>query len=539
MPIPFKAYLNLSIVTSLAIVASSSASATPIQAKPNTQSRGEIENPTRSSLLADSHCPRRVWVLPPTGGAVENHGRRESETLSAAQVQEVCLAMSEMQERSRRLAEHNKGLSEQADAILSRIDEAEQEIEQLEETLDGLSIFQDEVQDSIDIVEEKLEEALDEVAAHAAEVESVCGGELDACEIAMADLQDAELREEEIRQALESLRFQQDSLDSGQNRIEERSDAIWESIERLQDRFSLRQRQLKRIGDSLKLMYRQHANMAGDSVDFAYTQELDGNVDLLSELNPNYRFSGVSSQDVRLRANMIPGIGTDAYLSQLPSVLSINVGGYDVDGSTLAFSELPRSFQGELGLSMIATCPARDKDTWDIVRDDSGDPMFGTLATYQYQARSRYELTAEYDMTEVRKELSRLWDGVGLQGLRDIQIAAVHLAKSGLIRINFAEELSRLQQTKARQEFATRLIERLLSREGDGKIFSVEESAAPFRLAESTPGLSARKGDCFSATGCTAVKWSLMSADSEPSPRCETWSQDQAIEVDGSIVYTP
>lgn len=526
------------------MICSSAAHAFPVLKRPGSEKLGPIINTTSSQLLADDHCPRLAWILPPALGQVETYGRIPRTGLSQARVEQICETMDSLKEKSRSLHTHGLKITEKITDYLEKIAEdqdkiyfLEQDILDRDEELDALSDELDDGELEIEEMEEELNELQDAMVEACLESQA-------ACDEAMDKLSDAEDREDRLRETQEDYEAQVDQLETENDQAEKKIERLWDRVERFKARIKQRQSYLSKSTKTLIEMFRQHANLKGDEVRFAYTNPWEENNRELKRANPNYRFGGVMTRDVRLRANMIPGLGTDSYLSEIRAVLGIEIEGRVVDGKELAFSYLPDAFDGVLKLSMAATCPARDKAEWDILRNKQGDPVFGTMATYKYDLVSDEIVTLSYQSQAVLEYLNEHWSGSGFVSSRDLLIAADTLSQTDILRFVFhsSKKVSPVARERFKRALARRVIEKLLVQQGDGYI-----NKLPYRAPDMRPNAPATTlvpGDgllCDRATGCSQVKWSL---DTEPLLAgagfvSETLNVGDMIDTDGSILYVP
>lgn len=540
------------IVAPIALCLSILGTSSPAQALPTatpagTQQRGSICNPTSSTLLADENCLARVWVLPPSKRPVEHRGHIANSNLNGPEISRLCGLMEAMQERSRTIHERSSEFGEQIEKLLRNIDSKHDAIAALEDEVVDYELQRELLVDELDEFDEDIEAIAEKIQEHRDKLPTDCADSDQECDKAFAELHEIENAQEDLHSDHAKAQDQDRDLEHSANLAERKIARLIDSVARLEARVESRQRFLVDTTETLLSMYRQYANLEGDTLAFAYNNDIQGNVERLKRANKSsmYKFGPVYAQDVRLRANLIPGKGSDAYLKNIPSVLDIEIEGQPVGEDDLTFHLLPDEFEGLLQLSMVATCPARNKDRWDIERDAQGNLLIGTVATYRYDLVMDAPLTVSYEISDVEAFLKGLWGGTGLGSTRDAYIAADSLARSKVLNFEFENaNTSQAERRKAKRQVAMSIIEEMLADKGSARIgISTREAGQPDAFGIGSHLFPTSNRRCSGDAVCADVVWNFSSQerDDEGSTGTVTrqYHRNDIVSARGSILYAP
>lgn len=535
--------LLLALCLASSPVLSANAYPSPKVAEPTGSRARPLSNPTSSVLLADDHCPTDLWVLPPALGVAENRGRVPSETMSDEEVAEICSSMQILRDTSQDLGARTEELQTLVKNLLVRITEKQALLSSLRRRLIELdstrSLFKSELVNNQDARMELLEE----LEWLREEYEVLCEEPSSECDELITDIRITEIWESVHKTAEERLEAAIERVDFLRSVAEAKVRETQIELEEVEDELRERQEQVRVLGATLLDLYRQYGKMRGDDVAFAYMNPIDETLSQLRRSNSEYRFLPIVGKDVKLQANLLPGQGEDRYLKNTTFFLGASIEGREVQGDALAFDTLPDEFEGLLHLSMTATCAARDKDTWKLKRNQRGDLIYGTLASYSYEVQSEDYLTVSYQQEELGDFLVQMWSGVGMSSARDARLTADSLVRSGLLSFVFhAEPNDESEKARIKQNVALRLVEEHMTNYGVGILTSTVDFAGSEGSEDVYSSLQpTRERICEDEGGCWRIAWRVSADDVRPEAKRigRTFNRGRLTKLVGAVSYDP
>jgi predicted nucleic acid-binding Zn-ribbon protein len=380
------------LIGALLTIASAASAAPTIFPRPGNR-LAQVNNPTASTILADSQDPSTLYVMPPSAGKASLANTTYSANVG------FCAEMRDLQQYSRNLTKRidqtisevetykaeldalrrKKGeYAEQAEAV-KRSSKAVSEADTLSDRIDDIAARIDELRDRRDQCGEDDATCRDEI-----------GEELDSLRDEKRELS-AELREKR-REAGQSLRDYE--------RLEGKARAVQTQIE---DVFGLVDEKIKFIAkgrNQIWEMYRNFAKIEGGTASVDFDSGWNASVLAVRSANAGFHVVPIQTQDVRVAVSLVPGLGTDGYLDSLPAVLNMTINGQPLDPNNpfQTMPSVPETVTASVRLSLIGACAQRAPEAFDIEKDAQGLPVYGLAETYQYPSTFRTKVTAKVNI---------------------------------------------------------------------------------------------------------------------------------------------
>jgi hypothetical protein len=391
--------MKMAKLSSVFVAAATLGAALPATAAPTLYPRSgnrlsEVTNPSKAVVISDTADRNVQWVLPPATGGTELTGVSLTANVG------FCEEMAFLQGTSRQLAERIAARS-------LEIDEKQPEIEALYGQLadlreDAARANTPEIQlinaarDRIEDIEYEIDDLRD----------ALRDCDTDQCEDDIEeDIQALRAERTELRAEVRDLerlhRTQLRAYETANNLVDAKQDEI-DDVER---RLDNARESLLRARSQIFEMYRQYGTLEGGFGNVDFDTGWDTAIQQLRDANSGrgFVFTPIPTREVRIFPQILPGFHSDNYLAGLPAVLAYTVAGRTVrmEDNEHTFAALPPHIPANMRLSLIGACPIARPESWDLPENQSGSPLFGLRAEYQYPSAFRTNVTVTYNLWKV------------------------------------------------------------------------------------------------------------------------------------------
>lgn len=391
--------MKMAKLSSVFVAAATLGAALPATAAPTLYPRAgnrlsEVTNPSKAVVISDTADRNVHWVLPPATGGTELTGVSLTANVG------FCEEMAFLQGTSRQLAERIAARSLEIDEKQPEIEALYAELADLRE--DAARANTPEIQlinaarDRIDDIEFEIDDLRD----------ALRDCDTDQCEDDIEeDIQALRAERTELRAEVRDLerlhRTQLRAYETANNLVDAKQDEI-DDVER---RLDNARESLLRARSQIFEMYRQYGTLEGGFGNVDFDTGWDTAVQQLRDANPGrgFVFTPIPTREVRIFPQILPGFHSDNYLAGLPAVLAYTVAGRTVrmEDNEHTFAALPPHIPANMRLSLIGACPIARPEAWDLPEDQSGSPLFGLRAEYQYPSAFRTNVTVTYNLWKV------------------------------------------------------------------------------------------------------------------------------------------
>jgi hypothetical protein len=547
-----KSHVLISIFASSAIA--QVASALPTHYPPESSRITSIQNPTNSSILADTRNANQFYVTPP-----KRFDAKVEQIIANANAG-FCNEMSDLQLSSRLLSKRIKELALQvaakdteATAAKDRANALKQEASKFfisKPALGELRTLNDRIEDNQALVDEKRDLLLD------------CEGT--ACDILEKDIDElrADIKADKatVRELERTYREDIRKYD----RLMEQARLAEDEVTTIGDELLTINTKVQAFQTQLFSTYSKFARLEGGTASLNYESAWTENINRLESMYPDLNFLMLPTKDVKLYATFVGAATEDSYLASLPSVLDYTIGGvgYSPFGEqkVTMLPSLPEQLTANVRLSLIGTCPVLKPDAFDIPKENTGVPKYGITATYTYPVGIFRRLKMDYNLYRVYERMSKTKTSGGLFTSKSKKEVRESSWDDETLKIDWmdqgegAEKLSETDKTALTNTFKDELMAQVLLLQGvplvDGKATPSEAPNPPPRGAMVVAeGLEKSCG--WYSWYCTGGAWVLKGLDaifgsssSESNFRKEhnikisrEWSDEQSFDRPGTIGY--
>jgi hypothetical protein len=363
---------------------------------------GQLHNDTATYVLADNVDPDTFYVVPPGAGSAELASPYFSANIA------FCQEMSGLQQTSRLLSQRRQQLMEELEASESEIGLLSEELHALQRIADDLFALitvRDEYRGLTELIEQ-LEEDIEILYERI----DACERRDDECLTPIYDELDETERElSQARRDLRALKRLDVTAIRNFERAQGNADAAEAELDARRDENLASQLQLNAMHAQLFDMYARFGRIEGSLASVNFETGWEEAMDELRGVNPGSTFLPLPTQDARAFVNLVPGLGSDAYLTQMPSVLSLAVNGQETDYDSFeqVLPGVPDTFVATARLSLIGACPMHRPERFDLEKGENGLPLFGLSATYAYPAAFQTRASATYNSWKLYEYMKR------------------------------------------------------------------------------------------------------------------------------------
>lgn len=368
----------------------------------NTNLNAVSNTPSRSTLIADSEDPNKVWVLPPHAGKVEYRGYTPSgglglcpalkdalKNISLIEKQMLKIQIkigereNELDQLNREVVQKRKELARQIkNPHILEISQLELKVAALNRKIENLvnKMGDSDNPEEIKRLDKLLKQSQEQLLAVSEQLEEL---KIDNREAFIKYTIAKQEYDAAVETAHTHNRYLQDLL---------------EDYDKNQDRvFARLDRYVKTTGAVASLDY-----------DSQWTREMR----FLQETHPNLNFVRMPTYNSRVSAKLVPKQNKDTYFQGLPLILHYNVNGkahlpygerFEKNDPGRRSSGLPEIVALDLTLNLVGGCPLVDPNYFDglgikLDRDANGVAKFGISTVYEYDVAFKFDVEAKYNL---------------------------------------------------------------------------------------------------------------------------------------------
>lgn len=331
----------------------------------------DIKNSSGAKIIGDHLNKNAVYVLPPSMGMIELKNFRASTNLA------FCNELSDLVSYSKARTTELGKLATKRERILDQKIDAEAGKKEVEEELKKLR-----AENPILVEYENLQKNSATSAEILAKIEK--------------DNTDVIKKYNDLKSSGKEIQMTFEELDKRFNTLEGRIADI------------------KKVFDGL---YEKFAKREGGFANFEYDTGWDSQIKQLQSENPSYQFERIFTRDVKIYAKFIGAGERGSYEASLPAILD-----YVVNGETYApnsekpqsLASMPGNMSAHVRLSLAGACALVNPDLFQIKKAESGMPVFGLSATYQFPSVFSANVKVTYNRHSVYNRIKKEGKGTAI-----------------------------------------------------------------------------------------------------------------------------
>jgi hypothetical protein len=398
-------YLNAMLAAGMV-----AASAAPVWAVPTLYPRAgnrlaEVHNTTTSVVLADSSISNQLWVMPPQTGSVGVDG------VSLSANAGFCAEMGDLQIASRTISKRIADVFIEFNGLNVELEQLRHEKADLD--LQAQALFESTIVQEIDDISDQIFDTEGRIDQLRVDIESCTTPE---CEDEIrAELDTLQDLKRDLQTQLSALRSDHREDYRAYTRLKNQVDAVQRAIDNVFDQATAKAGFLSTGKNTIFEMYKQYGQLEGGFANVAFDSHWQDNKLQLRTENPGFNVTDIPTSDARAFVALVPGIGQDSYLSQLPAVFGYTLNGQEFDRNNpqQSLAALPDQMLANTRLSLIGACPLAHPDLFDLPTDSTGLPLFGLSATYSYPTAFRTHVRATYNIWKVYEHMKKITEEGG------------------------------------------------------------------------------------------------------------------------------
>lgn len=326
----------------------------------------DVKNTVGAKIIGDHLNKAAVYVLPPSMGMIELKNFRATTNLA------FCDELSDLVKYSKARTTELGKLAAKRERILDQKIDAEAGKNQVEEELKKLKS-----ENSVLVEYEKLQN----------------------------------------KEAREKIEKENSELLKKYNELKSVGKEIQSTFEELDKRFNTLEGRIADIKKVFDALYEKFAKREGGFANFEYDTGWENQVKRLQSDNPGYQFERIFTRDVKIYAKFIGAGDRGSYEASLPAILD-----YVVNGETYtptsekpqALAAMPVNMSAHVRLSLAGACALADPDLFQIKKGNSGMPVFGLSATYQYPSVFSANVKITYNRHTVYNSIKKEGKGTAV-----------------------------------------------------------------------------------------------------------------------------
>lgn len=385
-------FFSFALISSLSLMWCSDGISAPV-AYSNPHGALVINNPTTSTVMADSEESRIGWVLPPTGGQVEAKGFMPSANLG------FCPGVKTLHKTSNNIMEVISRRSNDITELANEIEIINKRVIELDKKIASYGNI-DSIIMELNNLEQKIKEKKREKALYLEENNKEM--------LIIVNNQLAELNKkydywDDIKYKLEKTILEKKLALNNKNDL---YDDYKNSLTKINELRSL-------IDD----IYKDRVKIEGGHFFVDYNLGWEENLIKLKRVNPHYEFKQTPTTNARVFANFVAANNSENYFASLPLLLDYSIAGIkfvpwgtQTDGN---LNSLPNIINGDFRINLLGACPIQDKNFFDdskngdIIRNENGYPLFGIHLTYNYPVLYNFKAYAKYNLYKMYEEIKK------------------------------------------------------------------------------------------------------------------------------------
>lgn len=354
----------------------------------------DIKNTTNSNLVADDTDERVFYVMPPNSAKASVLGLH---TMNANVG--FCREMADTQTYSRNITKKINDLADEEVMMWNEISAVADKVSKARKELaDHVTLTK--MDDFVALENRILEIELRLTSLY--EQLSKCTS-ISLCNSMRGEV--SELRAEKINATNEKRKIAQVMRQETRDYERKKAavDALLEDKAEKEERVSKIRVRLASIRENFHQMYSSFGNMEGARASISFKSNWDSNIERLRQENPMFDFKKIETQNAVITSNIVD-------LASVPSggaILGYDIGGNKEQGK-LMLSKYPETFDGNIRLSLLGTCPVLHPDYFDINLPNGTDEMaYGLTVTYEYPSVFLAEAKVTYNMHKMYQKIMK------------------------------------------------------------------------------------------------------------------------------------
>lgn len=392
----------LKIIATLALSISATSLALPTYYAKNTMLKSTPGISSRSTLLADSVDPHRVWVLPPNAGKVKYTGMTPNGNLDfCPTVKKVVKRVEKMQDRLAQLDKRIEDATDELDQLNKVVQEKRLELAKHVKNQHIAEIA--ELEDKIDDLQGVIND-LTEKMTNSDNPEEI--------DVLKSRIKQYRKERKEARKLAAKLRNENRKSYRAYTRAKQELSAAEENLATHNDHLLKLYATYSEIEDGIFMSYKRYVKLEGVIASLDYDSGWDNELSKLRTEHPALSFSAIPTYNSRVVSHFINATDKESYFESLPMLLSYNVNGIphlpygerkevaDPDRGKHSFPEIVAL---DLRLNLLGGCPMANPEFYagtgyEVERGKDGVPKFALTTVYEYDAAYHFDVEAKYNL---------------------------------------------------------------------------------------------------------------------------------------------